>query len=52
MGFKTSSSAGASLVELILDGAPNTMDITPLRFGRFAEGQLLEGEYGYGHIWK
>jgi glycine/D-amino acid oxidase-like deaminating enzyme len=51
-GFKTSPAAGASLVELILDGAPQTVDITPFRFERFAEGKLLEGEYGYGHIWK
>jgi sarcosine oxidase, subunit beta len=51
-GFKTSPAAGASLVELILDGAPKTVDITPFRFQRFAEGQLIEGEYGYGHIWK
>jgi sarcosine oxidase, subunit beta len=51
-GFKTSPAAGASLVELILDGIPKTVDITPFRFERFANGQLLEGEYGYGHIWK
>jgi sarcosine oxidase, subunit beta len=51
-GFKTSPAAGASLVELILDGSPKTVDITPFRFSRFAEGQLLEGEYGYGNIWK
>lgn len=51
-GFKTSPAAGASLVELILDGKPKTVDTTPFRFSRFAEGQLLEGEYGYGHIWK
>ncbi len=51
-GFKTSPAAGASLVELILDGAPKTVDITPFRFSRFAEGKLLEGEYGYGNIWK
>ena len=51
-GFKTSPAAGASLVELILDGAPKTVDISPFRFERFAEGKLLEGEYGYGHIWK
>lgn len=51
-GFKTSPAAGASLVELILDGAPKTVDISPFRFSRFAEGKLLEGEYGYGHIWK
>jgi sarcosine oxidase subunit beta len=51
-GFKTSPAAGASLVELILDGTPKTVDISPFRLGRFAEGKLLEGEYGYGNIWK
>ena len=51
-GFKTSPAAGASLAELILDGKPKTVGITPFRFSRFAEGKLLEGEYGYGHIWK
>ena len=51
-GFKTSPAAGASLVELILDGAPQTVDITSFRFERFAEGKLLEGEYGYGQLWK
>ena len=51
-GFNTSPAAGASLAELILDGAPKTVDITPFRFGRFAEGQLLHGEYAYGNIWK
>ena len=51
-GFKTSPAAGASLAELILDGTPKTVDITPFRFGRFAEGQLLHGEYAYGNIWK
>lgn len=51
-GFKTSPAAGASMVELILDGKPKTVDITPFRFERFAEGKFLEGEFGYGHIWK
>jgi sarcosine oxidase subunit beta len=51
-GFKTSPAAGTSMAELILDGAPKTVDITPFRFQRFAEGKLLEGEYGYGNIWK
>ena len=51
-GFKTSPAAGASMAELILDGRPRTVDITPFRFSRFAEGKLLEGEYGYGNIWK
>jgi len=51
-GFKTSPAAGASMAELILDETPKTVDITPFRFSRFAEGKLLEGEYGYGNIWK
>ncbi|HSM70189.1 MAG TPA: FAD-dependent oxidoreductase [Anaerolineales bacterium] len=51
-GFKTSPAAGTSMAELILDGTPRTVDITPFRFNRFAEGKLLEGEYGYGNIWK
>lgn len=51
-GFKTSPAAGASMAELILDGKPKTVDISQFRFSRFAEGKLLDGEYGYGHIWK
>jgi len=51
-GFKTSPTASTSLVELIIDGKSATLDITPFRFERFADGQLLEGEYAYGHIWK
>jgi len=51
-GFKTSPAAGASMVELILDGAPKTVDITPFRFQRFAEGQLIKGEHEYGLLWK
>jgi len=51
-GFKTSPAAGASMAELILDGTPKTVDITPFKFERFAKGKLLEGEFGYGNIWK
>jgi glycine/D-amino acid oxidase-like deaminating enzyme len=51
-GFKTSPAAGASMVELILDGKPKTVDITPFRFERFAEGKLLHGEYAYGNLWR
>jgi glycine/D-amino acid oxidase-like deaminating enzyme len=51
-GFKTAPAAGASLVELILEGKPRTVDITPFRLERFAEGKLLEGEYAYGDIWR
>lgn len=51
-GFKTSPAAGASMAELIVDGKPKTVDITPFRFQRFEEGNLLKGEFEYGHIWK
>ncbi|HET7142416.1 MAG TPA: FAD-binding oxidoreductase [Anaerolineales bacterium] len=51
-GFKISPAAGASLSELILDGNPKTVDISPFRFERFAEGRLIKGEFEYGHIWK
>ncbi len=47
-GFKTSPAAGLCMSELILDGAPKTVDITPFRFQRFAEGQHIKGEYEYG----
>ncbi len=51
-GFKTSPAAGASMVELILDGKSKTVDIHPFRFERFAEGALIKGEFEYGNIWK
>ena len=51
-GFKTSPAAGASMSELILDGIPKTVDITPFNFERFAKGELIQGEYEYGLLWK
>ena len=51
-GFKTSPAAGASMSELILDGVPKTVDITPFNFERFAKGELIQGEYEYGLLWK
>jgi len=51
-GFKTSPAAGASMAELILDGTPKTVDITPFKFERFATGELIKGEYEYGLLWK
>ncbi|HNO31789.1 MAG TPA: hypothetical protein PKI78_08370 [Anaerolineales bacterium] len=51
-GFKTAPAAGVCMSELILDGASKTVDVSSLHFQRFAEGKLIEGEFGYGHIWK
>ncbi len=51
-GFKTAPAMGASLAEWILDGRPTTVDITPYRLGRFAEGRRLLGEHPYGSLWR
>jgi sarcosine oxidase, subunit beta len=51
-GFKLSPAVGICMSELILDGRANLVDISSLNLGRFARGELLQGEYSYGHIWK
>lgn len=44
-GFKTAPAVGLCISELILDGAAKTVDITPLRPGRFSEGKQVIGNY-------
>ena len=39
-GFKLSPAVGICMAELVLDGAARTVDISPLRISRFAEGDL------------
>jgi sarcosine oxidase subunit beta len=51
-GFKLSPAVGICMSEFILDGRANLVDISSLNLGRFARGELLQGEYSYGHIWK
>lgn len=46
-GFKLSPMAGALVAELMLDGQATTIDITPLRMSRFAEGALNNTGYGF-----
>lgn len=41
-GFQHSPIVGQVMAELILDGRAGTVDISPLRFSRFAEGKLNE----------
>jgi sarcosine oxidase, subunit beta len=48
-GFKTAPAIGRCLAEWILDGAPQTVDITPLGPGRFAGGDVIQGYYS--NIW-
>jgi len=51
-GFKLSPAVGVCMTEMILDGRAKLVDVTSLNLERFARGELLQGEYSYGHIWK
>ena len=46
-GFKLSPMAGVLVAELMLDGRATSIDITPLRMSRFAEGDLNSTGYGF-----
>ncbi|HVR70611.1 MAG TPA: FAD-binding oxidoreductase [Vicinamibacteria bacterium] len=47
MGFKISPAVGLVMSELLLDGRATTVDLTPFRPGRFAEGQPIKAEFEY-----
>ena len=46
-GFKLAPAIGRAMAELALEGRAASTDLTPLRFGRFAEGDLLNSRYRY-----
>ncbi|NQW21895.1 MAG: FAD-binding oxidoreductase [SAR202 cluster bacterium] len=46
-GFKLAPMVGVTMSELIVEGISSTVDISPLRFTRFEEGDLLESSYRY-----
>jgi sarcosine oxidase, subunit beta len=46
--FKTSPAIGKCLAEWIVDGKPRTVDLTPFRSTRFAEGLSWHDEDNYG----
>lgn len=46
-GFKLAPAIGRAMAELALEGRATSADLTPLRFGRFAEGDLLQSRYRY-----
>ena len=46
-GFKLSPMVGLLMAELMLDGRATTIDISPLRMSRFAEGRLNNTGYGF-----
>jgi sarcosine oxidase subunit beta len=46
-GFKLSPMVGVLMAELILDGRAASIDISPLRMSRFAQGDLNRPRYGF-----
>ena len=46
-GFKLSPAVGLLVSELVLDGQTATIDLSPLRMSRFAEGHLNLPGYGF-----
>jgi len=46
-GFKLSPAIGLAMAELITQGAATSVDLTPLRFSRFEDGDLLTSSYHY-----
>jgi glycine/D-amino acid oxidase-like deaminating enzyme len=46
-GFKLSPMVGVLMAELIANGGATSMDISPLRLSRFAEGNLNHAGYGF-----
>lgn len=46
--FKTSPAIGKCMAEWIADGEAQTIDLTPFRSSRFAEGQMWKDEFDYG----
>jgi sarcosine oxidase subunit beta len=54
-GFKKAPAIGQCLTELITQGRSTTVDLTPFRLNRFAEGQPIRGQHEYGegkHFWQ
>ena len=46
-GFKLSPAIGKAMAELVAEGSARDVDLSPLRFTRFAEDDLLESSYRY-----
>ena len=46
-GFKLSPMIGKTMAELVLQGGASSIDISPLRYSRFQEGNLMSSSYSY-----
>ena len=51
-GFKTAPAVGACMAELIVDGRPSTVDISPFALDRFAGVRLLAGAHEDRPTWR
>jgi sarcosine oxidase subunit beta len=49
-GFQMAPTVGEVMAELILDGQPKAVDITPLRLARFEENDLVKTPYSDGRV--
>jgi sarcosine oxidase subunit beta len=47
MGFKIAPAVGLTMSELLLDGSATTVDITPFRPSRFADGEPIVADHEY-----
>ena len=50
-GFKTAPAVGLCLSQLILDGASRSVDLSIYAPDRFARGEPVHSEHGYGAVW-
>ena len=46
-GFKLAPAIGQAMSELVLDGQASSIDLSPLRFSRFEENDLIQSRYRY-----
>ena len=46
-GFKLAPAVAQAMAELIAEGQPRDIALTPLRFNRFTQGDLLQSSYRY-----
>ena len=46
-GFKLAPAIGQAMSELVLDGQASSIDLSPLRFSRFEEDDLILSRYRY-----
>ncbi len=49
-GFLLAPAVGDAVASWVTDGKPSEVDLSPLRFGRFEAGELLQPNWAYGSL--